>query len=299
MYCANPFVQAGRVFGCGQCMPCRINRRRIWTHRILLEAKEHKHNAFVTLTYSTENLPLDMSVDSITLQKWLKRLRRLYEPNTFRFYAVGEYGEENRRPHYHAALFGFPTCHKGRTFVNRISSVCCPVCTLVQRSWQNPETKQPYGYAYVGQLQPESAAYIAGYVTKKFLQIPDTMGLRAPFARMSTRPGIGAGAMDDLASALLLSDYKQPDVPTALHQGSTVFPLGRYLRKRLRKRIGRDEATPQSTLRAMDEQMSELRQTAFENSRSLKEVVIEAGEPKRLKQKFWQSIRDQRKRSGL
>lgn len=291
MYCANPYVQNGRAFGCGQCTPCRINRRRIWTHRIILEAKEHRENAFVTLTYLSEKLPLDMSVDSIVLQKWIKRLRRLYEPKVFRFYAVGEYGEENRRPHYHAALFGFPPCWRGRTFVNRVNNVCCPVCTLVAKSWE-------YGYSYVGQLQPESAAYIAGYVTKKFLQVPDTMGLRAPFARMSNRPGIGAGAMDDLASTLLLAEYDQTDVPTSLLQGNKSFPLGRYLRRRLRKRIGREEATPEEAMAEIDEQVSELRETAFKNSRSFKEVLVEAGEGHRAKQSFWQRIRDQRKRSS-
>lgn len=299
MYCENPYVKDGRAYGCTVCSPCRINRRRIWTHRIILEAKEHKENAFVTLTYKPDKVPEDGSVDSIVLQKWIKRLRRLYEPKTFRFFAVGEYGEENRRPHYHAALFGFPPCHRGRTFVNSITSVCCPVCALVEKSWRDPITKEPLGWSYVGQLQPESAAYIAGYVTKKFLQVQNTMGVRAPFARMSTGPGIGGGAMDDMASSLLLANYEWPDVPEAIHQGNKLMPLGRYLRRRLRKRIGRDEKTPQSSLDAMAEKMQELREKAFKNSRSFKREIIDAGEGKRAKMDFWQRIRDQRRRTGI
>lgn len=58
MLCKNPYVSsAGRIFGCGQCMPCRFNKRRIWSHRIMLEAGQYKDNAFVTLSYADDYLP--------------------------------------------------------------------------------------------------------------------------------------------------------------------------------------------------------------------------------------------------
>ena len=57
MLCRKPFSKKGAQFGCGQCMACRINRRRIWTHRIMLEALVSPSASFLTLTYNKENLP--------------------------------------------------------------------------------------------------------------------------------------------------------------------------------------------------------------------------------------------------
>lgn len=292
MNCLDPFISKGCAFGCGQCMPCRINRRRIWTHRIMLEAKEHVHNAFLTLTYSDENVPSDGNVDSVVLQRFIKRLRKGYSPATFRFYGVGEYGEDTNRPHYHVALFGHPTCHKGRTHYGT-SDVCCPICTLVLETWA-------LGHIFLGQLSPESAAYVAGYVTKKFIWYKD--GLRPPFARMSNRPGIGAGTMEDVSSALLMEDYQGDDVPTSLVHDGKSWPLGRYLRRRLRTRMGRAIETPQSTMDEMAAQVSELREKAYSYAPlgskkfAFKQEVISAGEGRRRKQAFWQRIRDQRRK---
>lgn len=291
MNCEDPFVKDGRAFGCTQCLPCRINRRRIWTHRIILEAKEHVNNAFITLTYSDDNLPRDGSVCSVVLQKYLKRLRKAYSPGTFRFYACGEYGEELLRPHYHAALFGFPSCINGQTQYNQ-RGFCCEVCHMVSDAWG-------LGHIYVGSLTAESSAYIAGYVTKKYVLPPD--GLRPPFSRMSNRPGIGAGVMDDVASALLMEDYKGPDVPTSLIHGGKSLPLGRYLTRRLRTRIGRSPDAPQETLDKMGEALRELREKAHSyapvghKTFAFKQEVISAGEGRRQKQRFWQRVRDQKR----
>jgi len=75
------------------------------------------------------------------------------------------------------------------------------------------------------------------------------LGRHPEFCRMSLRPGIGADMMHDVASELLhFSDVllnAQPDVPSGLRVGSKVLPLGRYLRKRLRVLVGRDDKAPQ------------------------------------------------------
>lgn len=287
MDCANPFIMAGRAFGCGQCMPCRINRRRVWTHRIMLEALEHEYNSFVTLTYADENLPADGSVDSVTLQLFIKRLRKRYEAGgiKFRYYGCGEYGETGHRPHYHVALFGIPGCIKARQFFDG-QKPCCPACDLVFQSWK-------LGRIQAGTLTRESAAYIAGYVTKKWIYEKD--GYRPPFARMSNRPGIGAGAMDDVASSLLMAEFDGRDVPNAISHGGKRWPLGRYLVRRLRERMGREKNAPQSTLAQMDEALREVRAEAFEASKSFKEALIEKGVGRRARLEFWQRIRDQGK----
>lgn len=204
-------------------MPCRLNRRRLWTHRLLLEQRCHEFSCFATLTYSDDNLPEGGSLRPKDMQLWLKRLRSLLgAARPIRFYAVGEYGENTWRPHYHAALFG-------------LSDLEGP---LLDRSWQ-------LGSVHVGQLTRESAQYIAGYVTKKMVDPEDPrLGGRHPeFARMSRRPGIGAGAVPVVAEALndthgARSIAVVGDVPQALNHGRVSLPLGRYLRRKLREEMG-------------------------------------------------------------
>lgn len=69
---------------------------------------------------------------------------------------------------------------------------------------------------------------------------------------MSLRPGIGADFMHEVASEFLHYESSfnasQPDVPSALRVGARSQPLGRYLRKRLRVLVGRDERAPQEAI---------------------------------------------------
>lgn len=77
---------------------------------------------------------------------------------------------------------------------------------------------------------------------------------------MSNRPGIGASAMWEVASELMRHglDVELDDVPTGLRHGRRVMPLGKYLRRILRERIGRDPQAPQAVLDQMAEEMRDL-----------------------------------------
>lgn len=98
---------ASQPYGCGQCLPCRFNKRRLWTNRLLLELRSHGDAAFVTLTYSDDFLPKNKSLDPKQLKLWMKRLNKL-AGGGLRYYNVGEYGDQTQRPHYHALIFGLP-----------------------------------------------------------------------------------------------------------------------------------------------------------------------------------------------
>lgn len=242
MLCAKPYMAPGRkAYPCGQCLPCRINKKREWTHRIILEANCHADNAFLTLTYDEDHLPDGGNLVPEHVTLFLKSLREAYrKTGKIRYFAVGEYGEQTNRPHYHLALFGYPTCRQGLTNPRRHGS-CCAVCDSVQQHWQ-------HGHIYLGGLSAASASYVAGYVTKKLTKKDDPrLGGRHPeFTRMSLRPGIGADFMHEVASSLLKYDLDEAmlDVPVALRHGAKSMPLGRYLRKKLRLAIGRDEKPP-------------------------------------------------------
>lgn len=232
-------------------MPCRVNRRRLWAHRITLEALQHGDNAFVTLTYNEENCP--RGVDPKHTSDWLKRFRKAIEPLRIRYYLVGEYGDQTWRPHYHAAIFGYPSCQHIAEDKN------CRICGIVRETWR-------YGHVLVAELNAASANYIAGYVTKKMVHIDDPRldGRPPEFARMSLRPGLGVSAMHEVASQLLKFDLDetQADVPSALRHGGRLLPLGRHLRRQLRTMVGKDAAAPEATLNAQKEKLQHVFEAA-------------------------------------
>lgn len=174
------------------------------------------------------------------VSKWLKRLRKAIEPKPVRYFVTGEYGEETFRPHYHAALFGFEPCwDPPPAYVQRKKACECPPCALLQKTW-------PFGFVDSRPLEFESASYIAGYVTKKLNgrgRSKEILGFRAPEKSWkSTRPGIGTGAMDVILEKLY-SQYGSKmlvdgDVPQSLNYGKKARPLGRYLRRKLREKMG-------------------------------------------------------------
>lgn len=73
------------------------------------------------------------------------------------------------------------------------------------------------------------------------------LGNRHPeFARMSLKPGIGFGVLEKVAAIITRYNLLTPqgDVPVTLRHGGQEQPLGRYLRKKLRKHLGLDERSP-------------------------------------------------------
>lgn len=257
-------------FPCGQCLPCRMNKRRVWSHRIMLEAAQYEENAFITLTYSDDALPPNGSLSPEHLSGWLKRFRKVLSPKKIRFYGVGEYGELEGRPHYHVMVFGYPACpYILQTLANK-KQCGCAVCLPVYQSWG-------HGRILCGTVEPHSAQYVAGYVIKKMTSKDDPrlQNKHPEFSRQSNRPGIGYSAMHEVASTLmkLNLDSSQPDVPSALRHGNKILPLGRYLVRSLRKMVGKDEKTPASVLQLLDAELHEVRVHAFDNSLNLGEVI--------------------------
>lgn len=275
MLCRNPWIQGLQAFPCGRCDPCRRQRKRLWTHRILLESQLHSDNAFVTLTYAEDHLPAGASLVKRDYQLFLKSLRKHHHPGRLRFFAVGEYGDEGGRPHYHLALFGYPSCLHGSTKRNIRGapdpSNCCPVCRTLHRIWER-------GLIDCGSVTHQSAAYISGYVTKKMTHRhhPWLKGRDPEFASMSLKPGIGYGFMHEVASTLLQYDYLgEGDVPVTLSHGKTQRLLGRYLRKSLRRMIGRDEKAPRNVEK--EREMLDLYVASLKNPEfvSIKTVLTE------------------------
>lgn len=276
MICKYPFRKETLLVPCGQCLPCRIRKRREWTHRIMLEATQHKDNLFLTLTYRDEELPEGGNLVPRDLQLFIKRLRKKYRQK-IRFYAVGEYGEKTERPHYHLAVFGYEPCINGISRYDRSGLACCSTCHAIESAWNK-------GNILVGSLTTDSAQYIAQYTTKKMTNKDDPRlkGRHPEFARMSNRPGIGLTAMDDVAHSLLSQPGPVEQVPPVLMHGKRIWPLGRYLKENLRKRIGAEK--DETFKEQQEKEMQILRDDYLDSPEAIPGLALEYAKTQMMKE---------------
>lgn len=185
-------------------------RAKEWALRCHLELNDHQAAAFTTLTYNDAALPV--TLQQRHLQLWLKKLRKAAGPERpLRFFASGEYGEQNARPHYHAILYGMAADTEGRDAV---------------------DTAWGMGHTYTTDVTPARIAYVAGYTSKKIgfklntrEQVDPTTGevytWQPPFIAMSRNPGIGHTAKREWPMSWRLyaihNGHRMP-VPRYLHQ---------------------------------------------------------------------------------
>lgn len=169
------------------------------------------HNSFLTLTYSPQQLPKDLSLDVTHWQKFAKRLRKAKGP--FRFFHVGEYGDVHLRPHYHALVFGIDFHEDRKVFKRKADGVNLYSSPTLDKLWG-------LGHASIGVVNSTTAAYVAHYCTKKLrgeLGLEQTRRfnpstgeewyVRPEYCTMSRRPnGLGAGWLERFRSDVYPSD---------------------------------------------------------------------------------------------
>lgn len=167
---------------CGKCPACLSNKAQDWVYRLYAEQKLHDKAVFVTLTYDDEHLQhLQLSqsglysLSKVDSQKFMKRLRKAVEPRKVRFFLAGEYGENTKRAHFHAIIYGLDVEDR----------------QVIDQAWSN-------GFVKVGTVTPASLAYTARYCVKKLFNdgaAYKELGLEPEFCLMSRNPGIGANAL--------------------------------------------------------------------------------------------------------
>ena len=175
--------------GCGHCLGCRYEQSRHWAVRILHEEQMHKRASFVTLTYSDFNVPRNGTLVPAHLSTFIKNLRHEVD-DRISFFGAGEYGDINRRPHYHLAIFGPP-------FEKRFQRQDLYYSPTIEDVWGKGRTD-------IGPITPASAAYVAGYVMKKQLArdnhnhlvrvnplTGELFEVAPEFSRMSLNPALG------------------------------------------------------------------------------------------------------------
>lgn len=146
---------------CGKCPPCLHKKSQNWIIRLMNHEKITTSAQFITLTYAPEYVPISkkgfMSLRMKDYTKFMKALRYQYSyrkinPETGRmkryydkvpdikYYAVGEYGSETYRPHYHAIIFNADI-------------------DKIEKAWKK-------GHVYIGTVTSDSVAYVTKYIHK-------------------------------------------------------------------------------------------------------------------------------------
>lgn len=166
---------------CGQCLECRLDYARQWAIRCVHEAKMHEKNSFITLTYSDEHLSSPKLVYS-DFQNFMKRLRKT-QNDPIGVFVTGEYGEKNKRPHWHACLFNWRPNDGVPKYSNGRGDQIYESPTL-SRIWGN-------GIADYGQVTFLSAGYVARYAAKKLVHGKDQDHDYQPISKKSSKHAIG------------------------------------------------------------------------------------------------------------
>lgn len=211
---------------CGQCLECRLSQAREKAVRCVHEASMYEKNTFITLTYSDENL----KSSKLIYEDWQNFAQRLrdnapLDPVTFErpkipIMVTGEYGEENKRPHWHAIIFNWAPTDGVYKYTSDRGDVV----------HTSPELDSLWGKgaAEYGSVTIESAGYVARYATKKLVHGKDGEHQFKPIHKMSSKYAIGKRWLEKFWPDIFLQGH------CVLADGSKV-PIPRYYEKWLKE----------------------------------------------------------------
>ena len=162
------------IVPCGSCVSCLRRRASGWSFRIQKQMEISTSACFLTLTY--ENPPLSFNGYPTLVKKdyqlFMKRLRKTLPNRQFKYYACGEYGELNNRPHYHAILMNLPL-----SWIHHDSTKLADVWGL--------------GHIDIGTAEIGSINYTTQYVMKgKYEPFGELDDRDKPFSLMSKKMGL-------------------------------------------------------------------------------------------------------------
>lgn len=145
--CMTPFkTKDGYTVPCGKCPACFARRASGWSFRLMKEYDRSLAAQFITLTYGNTDKIHRSPVGKFKslyiphLQQFFKKLRRRNHGRDIKYFAVGEYGDQYQRPHYHVLLFNAEI-------------------STVQPSWD-------YGQIHYGKVTGASVGYCLKYISK-------------------------------------------------------------------------------------------------------------------------------------
>lgn len=169
VYTGNNYYQVGCWSKCGTCSSCMNEKANNWLVRNYYEEKRHVKKSFITLTY--EHSPLILVKKD--LQDYVKRLRTNLDRSTgekIRIFTAGEYGDVNKRPHYHLIIYGWQDEKARYLDVNKKGNVYY-TSDLIKDTWgQGRVSYQKFGtdeIAYLALYNTPNEIYKKEYLLNK------------------------------------------------------------------------------------------------------------------------------------
>lgn len=260
MLCKKMVQSKGVVHPCGQCTFCRINSKREWIARLLLEAACHPVNQFWTLTYEQESLPTILApqaangrepdvyeeksiggdegrqglssgqpripgpVSRAELDAVKLQPGTLFKPDLARFFKRirKNYGQFR---YFAVGEYGE---RLGRPHYHVLAFGLALSPQSLRETWK-------MGHVHIGDVESASINYCVEYSLKseKSQELIDLR--RIPeFSVMSTNPGIGAYALGEIRQAIFKSEPLPTGeliIPDTFRVGGKEYPIPRYLRQ--------------------------------------------------------------------
>lgn len=185
--------------------------------------QEEKHSSsahFVTLTYNTKYVPITqagyLTLNKKNLQNFFKRLRFNTGVTNLKYYAVGEYGTDNWRPHYHALIFNLPSEHD------------------VVNAWisdkRKTDTAEKLGDCHFGTVTGASVGYTLKYISKKRLIPVHRNDDRLPEFALQSK-GLGSKYLNEASHA-----WHHADLLNRMHlviEGGKKISMPRYFKNKI------------------------------------------------------------------
>lgn len=194
---------------CGKCPPCLSRRASSWSFRLVNETKYHISQEFITLTYDTQHVPIvtgqyPMSLSKQHVQDFIKRVRK-HNSDRIKYFAVGEYGSQKNRPHYHIIIFGASK-------------------EAIAKSWQ-------FGQIYFGyDTSPAAIGYCLKYISKPG-KVPETKNDRRTPEFQLVSKGMGIGYITEQSKKFHQSDLT--NCVLNIPGGSKIMSMPRYYKQKI------------------------------------------------------------------
>lgn len=201
------------TFPCGKCLNCLKKRISGWSFRLMMEEKRSSSAYFITFTYDTDSVPISkngfMELRKSDVQRFFKRLRKNHDydngcdsirgkdTQSIRYFAVGEYGGNTRRPHYHAIIYNADLSkligERDAKFVKMGKLLLDGERPYYCDAWTKKEKGKPrkyIGHITVGKVSEASVGYTLKYMQKPAWRPMHRNDDRTPqFSLMSKRLG--------------------------------------------------------------------------------------------------------------